>query len=1442
MNKKTLFLFLLLCLCSYGYSQQASRFYFYKGDTLTGFDVPACIEDAKHHHYDGPDLQLYLHHQEKLFVAHKYNLPVEHPASDTRLVEPDRVLTSACNNVDFENGNFNGWVGAYGYNSNSSGPLSVPFGQNAINSGGLNAPEPSCSYHTLQSPAGGTDPYSGLPVVDPGGGGYSARLGGEWVNICSSYWGPLAGNSCRAGRQAGGPYEYSGGEILQQTFVVTKANSLFSYNYSVVMDEANHSAGEQPYFRVEVFDASNNPLPCLQYYVESINNVAPPGFIYSPKQDINLVQAGNFSPNRVYYCPWTSNSINLSPYVGSSITVKFTAAGCLIGGHFAYAYVDASCGPVQIKTNLGSPCAGQSVTLTAPSTGAGGSYQWSTLPSGTAGIVSATNGQSVTVNATGTYEVLVKLSNGCKYTIDTTITFSPLPAFTLTPINPVCNGSNNGSITVNTTAGVAPFTYSWKPNPGIGQGTPTASGLSPGTYSVTVTSATGCKATGQTSISQPPALNATANTTPVSCNGGSDGSATISVSGSAGPFTYTWTPIGGSGATASGLPKGTYGCTVTDANGCSTKTTAVITEPAVLSVSCIPTNIACHGGTVGSAVANVSGGTAGYTYIWSPAGGNAATANNLPAGTYTCSVTDTHNCKASASTSITEPPDITLSTSSTPTPCAGLTGSATANAAGGTGTLTYSWSPGGGTTSTITVITSGIYTVTVKDANGCTKIATAPVSNTGGPIATPPKVSNVSCYGLTDGSITVHGSGGTGTITYSWSPMGGSGVNDTTNTGLPSGTYNVQIIDAAGCQVIQTITISTPSQISAFTSTTPASCNNGSDGTATVNPSGGSPGYSYSWTPLGGTGITGTGLSAGNYTCTITDTKGCKATVTATVTQPGGLLVSNTTKPVTCFGGADGTASVNASGGTPGYAYTWTPSGGTAANAAGLSAGNYTCTVTDSKGCITQSIANVTAPTAITSAVSSVPATCFGNSDGSVTIVASGGTPGYSYTWSPGGSGATTVSGLPAGTYTCTITDAAACSFVSSVFLGEPKILTAGNTSSDITCNGLKNGSTTINPAGGTKPYTYSWSPGGATTQTITGLGAGNYTCMVTDVNGCTVNSVDSISEPSAINLSLSNGVVPCFGASTGKDTASAIGGTGILSYSWTPSGGSTYIGTGLSVGTYTCTVQDGNGCTLSQTVTVTQTAQINGNPKTVNAICTASNGSAIVTPTGGLGNYDYSWSPGGAITDSISMVPAGSYTCTITDTAGCSVKVMVVIASGIGNLTAHFGGSPVIGVAPVNISFVDSSKVAPTTWTWDFGDGTLGSGANPSHNYTVPGTYTVSETVTDANGCKSTTSITVDITPLASWIKIPNVFTPNDDGSNDTWQISYQGISAFNAKIYDRWGVLITELVAPGSVWDGRTIGGSPCVAGTYYYVIHADGTDAKTYDFTGFMMLIRP
>jgi SprB repeat len=377
------------------------------------------------------------------------------------------------------------------------------------------------------------------------------------------------------------------------------------------------------------------------------------------------------------------------------------------------------------------------------------------------------------------------------------------------------------------------------------------------------------------------------------------------------------------------------------------------------------------------------------------------------------------------------------------------------------------------------------------------------------------------CGGGSNGVITMTMSGAPAPYTYTWTRTeGGTGSGTgTVISGLGAGTYNVTVTAANGCTTTfsRTLTNSTPIIVTA----TPTSvlCNGSATGTISTTVSGGAPGYTYSW-PGGVTTANRSGLTGGTYTVTVTDTRGCTGTASATVAQPTLITATPTITPVNCFGEASGTINLAVSGGTSPYTYLWND-GVVTQNRTGLVAGTYSVVVTDANGC-TRSVSSisVTQPAAaltLTSTVTNI--TCNGNNNGTATVTPSGGTTPYTYNWNgtPTGDGTATITGLATGNYSVTVTDARGCTAVRTVNITQPNPLTLTAAFVNPSCPpGVatlgNNGSITLTVGGGTTPYSYFWTASGggiipsgqATSQNLTLLVAGTYTVVVTDANGCT--------------------------------------------------------------------------------------------------------------------------------------------------------------------------------------------------------------------------------------------------------------------------------------------------------------------------------------------------
>ncbi len=348
----------------------------------------------------------------------------------------------------------------------------------------------------------------------------------------------------------------------------------------------------------------------------------------------------------------------------------------------------------------------------------------------------------------------------------------------------------------------------------------------------------------------------------------------------------------------------------------------------------------------------------------------------------------------------------------------------------------------------------------------------------------------------------------------------------------------------------------------------------------------------------------------------------------------------------------------------------------------------------------------------------------------------------------------------------------------------------------------------------------------------------GTYTVTVTDANGCTTTTAVNISNIGGPSATSSKINVACNGGLTGSATAIASGGTSPYTYSWAPSGGTNATASGLSAGTYTCTVTDKKGCLTFDTVTITQPTAITNNITSQHSTCGNSNGSAKVTASGGTGAFTYSWTPGGNTNANISGLSAGTYSVTVTDANGCTITASTTITN-IGNIKLDTvccdtliltGQSAVLNVITGSPSY-----------TYNWGPPVNLSCTNcpdPIASPTVTTTYTV--TVTDSNGCSVERQVTVTVESPCSDFKVPNIFTPNNDGINDDFVVTVPYPSSYNISVFDRWGKVVYSSSDPTTYWNGELNNSNYLVPdGSYYYVIKAS-CGSNNYLKKGFVEVV--
>jgi gliding motility-associated-like protein len=654
---------------------------------------------------------------------------------------------------------------------------------------------------------------------------------------------------------------------------------------------------------------------------------------------------------------------------------------------------------------------------------------------------------------------------------------------------------------------------------------------------------------------------------------------------------------------------------------------------------------------------------------------------------------------------------------------------------------------------------------------------------------------DAACFGILNGSITANAVVGSSPASFVLQPTSALGTGTPfTFSSLGANVYTVIVSSAVGCTTSATITIAQPTPVVfGATSSTAVQCFGINNGTISTTAFGGSGILSYQLQPNGISNSTGnfTGLTSGTYTIIASDANACTASTLVTINYLTQILfntpiVSNVSP---CFGGNNGNVSLSTIGGTS--PYTYTINGGSSNNNGNyslLTANTYTVTSTDVVGCLTTSLVNITQPLQLQiNNVTTSNAICFGQNNGDINTSVSGGVGGYSYLLLP--TNATNNTGnftsLFAGVYTVQVTDAVGCSATSNVTILQPNNIVFNNfTISNVSCSGGNDGQVTCGAIGGTGSFTYTIIPTSITNATgiFTGLPAANYTIVATDVNGCNTSTTFVVSQPNSFTFStLQQTAVNCSGGNDGIINVSALGGTGVLTYTISPlpATNTTGIFNGLYAGNYTITVLDVLGCNTSTQITVTEPVlvEITGvsitNPTCINS----TNGSIDVTYIGGITPFTFALNAGPFISTSLfSNLGQGFYTITVKDANGCTESTTLNLTPtnilnfgniNINNVSCKFGNDG-------SISLVTLGGTSPYNYMINgFSNSTSGL-----FDTLAAGIYTILST--DAAGCTIDSSFI--ITEPAGVLFVANVVIANvscKGGSNGIITFGGSGGSA---------------------------------------------------------------
>ena len=836
----------------------------------------------------------------------------------------------------------------------------------------------------------------------------------------------------------------------------------------------------------------------------------------------------------------------------------------------------------------------------------------------------------------------------------------------------------NGSFTVNIPAGAGTLPYLLSLDGALpvsvnGQ-SHTFSGLLGGSHSVLITTADGCTQMLPVTVPTSGTLNVTATTVATSCNGAANGSVTLTPQNGVQPFTYSinnGAPIVSNSAsyTFSNLVPGNYFFKVTDASGCVLNNMlAQVLPGGPLTITTNAVAPACSGAANGSITVTPTSGTAPYTYsINSGAFQSNNVFSNLLTGTYFISVRDAIGCYIN--NVFVNVPVSTGSLNVTVTPmgtsCTGLN-NGSISIVPLNGSSPYQYSLDGGTTfvagTSITGLAPGNYSVIVKDNSGCTSASVPATISAGSALLATTATTPTSCNGVSNGTITVTPTNGSGPFNYQLD--GGAAQTSNVFTNVAAGSHTIIVTDASGCasnSIPVTIDVGPP--ITGSFVTVGTSCNGAVNGTITVTPTTGSAPFSFQ---LDGGAFqlsnSFTGVGSGDHSIIIKDAAGCTSTAyTISVSAGPPLSGSAISSATSCSGATDGGITITPNTGISPYQYSLDGTNWQSSNVfTGLAPGAYTSFIKDGAGCITAAIpVSIAVGPGLTATTSTTPTSCSGATNGTITVLP--GNTNMAYEFSIDGIGfqtSNTFSGLPTGNYTITFRNNAGCqgTVQATVNAGQP--LTAAVNVNNVMCNGGNDGMATINiSANFAPPVEYSLDGGTWQASNIfNGLTAGSYTAYFRDQNNCAGSQSFVITQPALLTLSPAEQSALCSGQNDGLIMLAASGGMAPYQFSIDGINYQPSNVFNVAAGSYTVYVKDNNNCIKTDVVNITEPNLLKSTINTTNATCDGGNdGTLMLDVSGGTPAYQYSLDGIYWQSSNVFNVSSGSYSVIVKDANGCT-------------------------------------------------------------------------------------------------------------------------------------------------------------------------------------------
>jgi gliding motility-associated-like protein len=1040
----------------------------------------------------------------------------------------------------------------------------------------------------------------------------------------------------------------------------------------------------------------------------------------------------------------------------------------------------------------------------------------------------------------GTYTVVATDNLGVSVSKDFDIVqASAIFSVTTSSTNPKCIGNKDGSVTANVAGGFLPYYYEWSTGEkGFGKNTIINVGIDPKTgandFSVTVTDKAGCMKVASTNLTVN-TVQLQKNIKDATCSGLGDGEVEVIASGGnslTGNYNFQWSYNNFSQVSKSSkltnLKDGTYYVTVVDDNGCQLVDSLKVKPGKTLSITPVVTNNKCFGDKAGKIVVtgNTSGGTAATPYIFTFTPGNAGIYNTggasvisyeqLPAGKYSVVMSDQDGCSISqAGLEVKDPVKLTITNVTVKDPtCQGNAkdGEIEIKAAGGTlaagANYKYKWN-NNNLTPKITGVVAGTYTITVTDDNSCVVNKTFTLIPPLSPKITAFVVKNVNCPNSTNGSIEVTAtpSSAGDVLTYTWS-------NNQTGTGifdLAPNKYSVVVSDQKGCTVKGDTAVTAPTaMILIDTIVTKPTCTNSKDGTINFSIAGGTKPYTFTWSVDGKIESTSvdtvlTNLPGASYIVSVTDSKGCEMLP----------ILVNVEKPLItkiAFTGLKEISCVNT----------------------GDCNGVATCTVIQGEN-----------PNAVYNFVWGINKTDVGTSSTQTTLCA-----GYN---------------------SITVSEGGKCPIVDSVFIGNPgKVALDTADISPVRCFNGNDGAITLKGKGGVPPYTYQWTGiGGPNTPTYSNLKGGqDYPFSIKDANNCEFTGKIKLAEPEKLIVDVTVVDISCAGAADGQIIVKTSGGTpgqdpaNPYTYAWTGNVSTTGIAKKLSGTSYTVTITDGSGCVVTENRAPVEPSKVYFTLDTIaQPICAGYLTDVTIKSAGGgsgsqLSNYTFSIDDGGTAPalDGVIPVYAGQHVIRVFDPNGCSSDEITIKVDDPPAIRVNLGLDREVLLGKdeeLNATIEATNPITKYTWSPTKGLTFSDSCKNICALLVKPtedATYIL--TVMDTIGCVGADTINIIIDKNRN-VYLPNIFSPNVDGTNDFMEVfaSTESVEAINFfRIYDRWGNMVFESPSfkpvdskvVGNRWNGfyKDIKANE---GVYVYVCEVKFVDGVVLRFRGDVTLVR-